>query len=292
MAPPPPTTASLAASLDMSEAQLREFAASPPYERWRVRKRGGKWRQISTPASRLKEVQRWILRNVTATLPVHDAAHGCRSGRSIVTNAMPHAGVALLVKADIADFFGMVTRARVVSTLRTAGLEPPVADLIADLCTAHVWGGLRSLPQGAPTSPSLANAVCLRLDHRLVAVAAAAGARYTRYVDDLTFSLAGPGDPAALLLEVRRVVCREGFRLNPAKTAIEPANGRQTVTGLVTNDRPRPRRDFLRRLRAAVHRGAKGRELERLRGLIAFVAMSDPKRGEALRKQLEEGNAT
>src|SRR3954468_15585557 len=94
------------------------------------------------------------------------------------------------------------------------------------------------LPQGAPTSPALANLVCYRLDRRLTGLAGAFGARYTRYVDDLTFSggaARGRGRFAAL---VAGIVADEGFRVNPAKTSAVSAARRQSVLGAVVNVRP------------------------------------------------------
>ena len=156
------------------------------------------------------------------------------------------------------------------------GLTEPVAHLLTGLVTttapAGVWralpvpsgAGARErhrrlgerlatphLPQGAPTSPALANLVCFRLDRRLAGLAATVGARYTRYVDDLTFS----GDRriradrfASLVTEV---AAEEGFRVNPAKTRVAGAGSRQRVLGAVVNTRPtlpRPERDALRAL--------------------------------------------
>lgn len=53
----------------------------------------------------------------------------------------------------------------------------------------YVATGPRSLPQGASISPALTNVLCLKLDQRLTGLAESMGWRYTRYADDLTFSI-------------------------------------------------------------------------------------------------------
>ena len=45
------------------------------------------------------------------------------------------------------------------------------------------------LPQGAPTSPVISNIVNKAMDIRLFALAKKFNANYTRYADDITFSL-------------------------------------------------------------------------------------------------------
>ncbi len=103
------------------------------------------------------------------------------------------------------------------------------------------------LPQGAPTSPQLANLSEFRLDRRLATYGAAIGAVYTRYGDDLTFS--GSGLRAgAVIGTVRRIVTEEGFAVNLRKTRVRRPDNRQQVTGVVVNERttaPREQRNLL-----------------------------------------------
>jgi RNA-directed DNA polymerase len=161
--------------------------------------------------------------------------------------------------------------------------------------------GPRCLPQGAPTSPALTNTLCLRLDRRIAGLAKRLGYRYTRYADDLTFSLPadhqGPPKVGALLGLVRRVVEAEGFRLHPEKTRVHRRGGRQQVTGLVVNGAGAPRvpRQLRRQLRAAAHNLRRGKPLKegetitRLVGYAAYVHMTDPGLGKELLEALGAG---
>lgn len=319
-----PDVAALAQALGLSVARLRwltyhrEVDTGSHYHRWTVPKRDGGLRPISAPKPQLKAAQRWIAREVTEHLPVHGAAHGFLPGRSIATNAQVHAGARIVVKLDIEGFYPTVTYRRVKGLLRRAGLGEQVAILMALLATespreelvlrgktCFVATGPRALPQGAPTSPSITNALCLRLDCRLSGLARKLGCRYTRYADDLTFSwhgaAAGEADRGSgigtLLRSVTRIVADEGFTIKRSKTRVMRAGGRQKVTGLVVNQadgRPPARvpRDVQRRLRAAIRnrelgRPGRGESLDALRGMAAFVMMTDRERGRAFMERIE-----
>jgi hypothetical protein len=218
-----------------------------------------------------------VLRGILDGIPDHPAVHGFVRGRSALTGAAVHTGAGVVVCLDLAAFFPSVTAGRVWGTLRGAGYPEPVAHLLTGLLTHAVpapviaampasgngaLGDPRAfrlrrylarphLPQGAPGSPAVANLVCRPLDRRLDAYAAACGARYTRYADDLTFS-GGPefGRRAGrFIAAVGRLVQQEGFRLNAAKTRVRRPHQRQAVTGIVVNARPnvpRPEADRLR----------------------------------------------
>jgi hypothetical protein len=137
----------------------------------------------------------------------------------------------------------------------------------------------------------LTNTLCHRLDRRLSGLSARLGWRYTRYADDLTFSLpaAHQGEPGigTLLGTVRRIVEDEGFSIHPGKTAVARRGGRQRITGLVVNGdlEPRVPRELRRRLRAAVHNHVHGRPSDRadppatLAGWAAYLCMTDPALG-------------
>ena len=293
-------------------AYHREVDSGTHYHRWTVPKRDGTNRLISAPKPELKAAQRWISHEVTEHLPVHGAAHGFLAGRSIVTNAKVHAGARVVVKLDIRGFYPTVTYRRVKGLLRRAGLTEQVATMMALLATEspreevtthgkkyYVATAPRSLPQGAPTSPSITNALCLRLDCRLSGLARKLGARYTRYADDLTFSWHGEGKPeiGTLIHATAAIVRAEGFEVHAKKTRVMRKGGRQQVTGLVVNAAPerpvaRVPRATVRRLRAAIKnrelgRAGKGETLEQLKGMAAFVMMTDRVRGKAFMDRLD-----
>ena len=293
-------------------AYHREVDSGTHYHRWQVPKRDGSLRLISAPKPELKAVQRWITREVTEHLPVHGAAHGFLIGRSIVTNAKVHAGARIVVKLDIRGFYPTVTMRRVKGLLRRAGLGEQVATLMALLATEspreevvregktyYVAVAPRSLPQGAPTSPSITNALCMRLDCRLTGLAKKLGCRYTRYADDLTFSWHGTqgSDIGALLRAVTQIVRTEGFAIHANKTRVMRKGARQKVTGLIVNEAPgrpdaRVPRKTIRDLRSAIYnrehgRPGKGESLEQLKGMAAFIMMTDRDKGAAFMERID-----
>ena len=289
----------------------RDAAESIHYTRFTIPKRDGSERAIWAPMPKLKAAQRWILEHVVERLPVHGKSHGFLAGRSIATNAAAHVGSKIILKVDLKDFFPTITFRRAKGIFRHAGYRDQVATLMALLCTEapreiverdgktyYVALGPRCLPQGAPTSPALTNTLCLRLDRRLTALATKLGWRYTRYADDLTFSLPeGHKEKprlGALLGSVGRVANDEGFQVHPKKTRVTRSGSRQKVTGLVVNGSGAPRvpRTLKREIRAAIHNASHGKPLKagdsvaRLSGYAAYIYMTDPLLGAKLLKQL------
>lgn len=230
----------------------------PSYREFTLPKRSGGTRRISAPDETLRDLQRLVLRRVLDRLRAHPCATGFERGHSIVTNALPHVGRGIVLRTDIRDFFGSTSKKRVEKYFRKIGWNREAAGVLARLCTHN--GGL---PQGAPTSPRLANLVNYRLDAALYTAAARRGVVYTRYADDITLSSdAAHRDALLLVLGFARHLARKhGYSLHgKKKTRLRRRHQRQTVTGLVVNnDRPRLPREVRRRLRAIEHQlGTRG----------------------------------
>jgi RNA-directed DNA polymerase len=285
------TTEALAEWLGISRGELDWFAdrygsarrrspgpLSHYHYRW-LPKRSGDFRLLEVPKARLKRFQGELLHGLLDRIQPHEAAHGFRSGRSIVSCASPHVGQKVVLRIDLKDFFASISAARVRGLFMTAGYPETVARLLSRLCTndvpEFVWqdpallntaprpriarhGSLfrrRHLPQGAPTSPALANLCAYRLDCRLQGLARSAGAVYTRYADDLVFS--GGSDFARSTKRFHIAVCEialdEGFEVRTRKTRIMRRGVRQNAVGLVLNEKPNIRRADFDRLKATLH---------------------------------------
>jgi RNA-directed DNA polymerase len=288
---------------------------------------GGPPRVIEAPKARLKEIQRWLLHKILDHVPVHRDAHGFTRGRSVIGHARRHTGHEVLLALDLRDFFASIAAGRVYGTFRTIGYAPAVAHVLTGLCTnvvpQTVWEvvsrtttpgdrarGARftlgrrlatpHLPQGAPTSPALANLAAFGLDRRLAGLARSLDLSYSRYADDLTFS------GSARLRRQRRsiealivqIAHEEGFAINADKTALRSRGSRQTVCGIVVNGRPNITRIEYDRLRALLHNAARtapaAQNRARLpdfeahvRGRIAWVSALNPGRGAKLHELFE-----
>ena len=190
VAPALATPAALATWLGLSLGELDWFADRQRRQRhgplgplhhytyrWRIGRR--KARLLEAPKSRLKAFQHRVLHELLDGIPPHEAVHGYRRGRSLATCLTPHAGRHIVLHLDLRDFFPSLGSGRVYALFRTIGYPETVARLLTGLCThsvpAEVLEALPSLgpysppaasprrlsfphlPQGAPTSPALAN---------------------------------------------------------------------------------------------------------------------------------------
>src|SRR6202012_3322893 len=228
----------------------------------------------------------------------------------------------IVLRLDLQEFFPSISGPRVQAMFRTLGYPERVADLLGAICTTttpdrvwHAMGevlepeewqrwpvlpGRPPLPQGAPTSPALANLCALHMDTRLARFAEAADAVYTRYADDLAFSGEASFARSAerFALHVATIATQEGFRMQHHKTRLMRASVRQHLAGLTVNKGPNVSRRELDRLKAVltncVRHGAASQNREghddfraHLEGKVSFVAMVRPERAVRLRALLE-----
>ena len=307
------TIGDLAEWLELDIAQLEWFAdlahrnrrsgiAKLEHYHYRTLPKGsGGLRQIEQPKPRMMQLQRKILAGILDHMPVHAAAHGFKRGRSVKTFVAPHTGQGVVLRMDLEDFFPSISFARVAALLRIAGYPENVAALLSGICTNATKAlPLPHLPQGAPTSPALANLCAYRLDCRLSGLAHAAGAIYTRYADDLAFS--GSKDFACtadrFATHVAAILHDEGFQVHHRKTRVMRPGVRQHLAGLIINKHPNvSRRDF-DQLKAiltnCVRHGAESQNRDghaafrqHLEGRVGWVEQINPERGRKLRRIAE-----
>lgn len=283
--------------------------------RW-IPKRSGGWRLLEMPKSKLKEIQRRVLRDLLEKIPVHPNAHGFVKNRSIRNFVSPHVRRALVIRMDLKDFFMSIQASRVHAIFRTVGYSESIARLLTGLCTNSVpsvamrlpsrterlsgssQAALRTphLPQGAPTSPALANLCAYRFDARLSALSKRFGWAYSRYADDLLFS--GPHASAAFLQQfqvwVGAIAIEENLNLNFRKTRLMSSARRQQAAGMVINQKPNIAREDFDRLKAILYNcvkhgpAAQNRENHtdfraHLFGRVMHAAHIHPARGARLR---------
>jgi len=224
------------------ENKLARILQIPVEELWNVRigrryhyrpfaisKRDGRERHILAPSHHLKELQRRLLHRYLASLPIHPAATAFVAGASVVANAQRHAGQAVIATIDLQDFFESTPAERVRTFFLKHGWRGEALSTLMRLC---VYRG--SLPQGAPTSPKLSNLVNFDLDEALDELAHRAGAIYTRYGDDLTFSWRTGDIPAYFETAVRREILQAGYQVQARKDwHVYQAAQEPEITGLV-----------------------------------------------------------
>lgn len=244
----------LASMLGTSLTELYQLTRNPGrhYHIFHIGKSDGKKREIQAPVAKLKTVQRKILDTILHPVPLNNHAEGFRPGRSIVSNAGHHMGNTIVLKMDLHQFFPSISSHRVHGMFASLGYPRQVARLLSDLSCLN-----DALPTGAPTSPAIANILCRRLDKRFVNLGRKTGFSYSRYADDLTIS--GNEEHIVKMIPFyREIIDQEGFRMNEGKLRILRSGKRQTVTGLVVNEKPNISKNTRKMLRAVLHNCRQG----------------------------------
>ncbi|RDK84980.1 UNVERIFIED_ORG: retron-type reverse transcriptase [Idiomarina abyssalis] len=261
--------------LSASRIRLLHLRADKFYKVYRLPKKSGGTRLIAQPSRELKALQGWILRNILDKLRASDQSKGFEIGSSILDNAAPHTGANFILNIDLEDFFPSIKANRIFSIFRSIGYNKELCVLLTNLCT---YSG--RLPQGAPTSPKLANLTCAQLDARIQGYAGPKGIIYTRYADDITLS----AQTATKIYKARYfldyLIADEGFTINRQKTRVYGTMSRKCVTGLVVSESAVGiGREKYREIRAQIHHlfSGKADSYRYLNGLLAFCFSVDTK---------------
>lgn len=326
-----PTAHDLAMWLGLSDKELEWFSGinrrhdpkqNPKlhhyhYE-WQPRTHGHQ-RLLEKPKPSLKAIQKSILSEILNRVPIHASAHGFCRGRSCRTSVMSHLGQDMLLRMDFKNFFPSISRARVQAVFRSLGYPSSVSKILAGLCThrtsAHLSGKTfqqlpwdsrkllsgQHLPQGAPTSPALANLCAWHFDCRLHGLTKRLDLHYTRYADDLAISGTINQHYLTRIVQplIGAIALEEGFRLNHRKTRTMTRAQRQSFCGITVNVRPNLERCEYDTLKATlfncvIHGPASQNREKRhnfhqhLQGRVSNVHFLNPKRGKRLQELMEQ----
>lgn len=286
--------------LDTTSEEINEIIANTQrhYLRFTIKKHSGGNRIIEAPSPILKRIQRNILDTILYKARAHPIAHGFAPFKSPKTNAEVHKDAKILLTVDIKNFFPSINRNQVRNMFSflnekkkfvNLDLTSKDFDLLTELVTFA-----DELPQGAPTSPMLANLICLGMDKELKQLAMLGSLRVSRYCDDITFSTTDKDyDIGRLLKPVSAILHRHYFNLNKEKTRILRTHRQQKITGVVINKELSAPKRYRKLVRAQVHRWANKpheertiEEYQKIRGRIAWIAFLNPKHGSQLLKKL------
>lgn len=233
-----------------------------------LHKKSGATRRICIPPKNLRILQDKLLRIFSLIYHPRSCVTGFTKGKCIIDNALPHARKTFVINFDLKDFFPTIHFGRIYGTLQGGpfSLGSEAAMTIAQI-VSHDDG---HLPQGAPTSPIIANIVCGPFDTAMLELARANRFRYTRYADDITLSTTQRNLPPSIVSidnmgsthvgpELQDLLSRHGFVIRDGKTRARHTLRRQRATGLIINEFPNVPRMFVRNLRALIHDcGTKG----------------------------------
>ena len=278
-----------------------------PYRVFELKKRpkpGGHgptrgFRTICVPEPELMRLQRWIAQNILSRAIPHPDSFAFFPDRGILKAAQRHCDCRWLVKVDIRGFFDGIGERRCYSVFRSLGYGALLSFELARICTRgpnlgdpayrtrdgsgrpYPRGREGHLPQGAPTSPALANIAVSIMDTRLSALAAARAWNYTRYADDLAFSTQRESTKAAanrIVALAKSEINRLGLEPNETKTVIATPGTRRVVLGLLVDGAtprlPRAFRDNLDTHLHALTKHSIGPERHRAsRGFASLIGM-------------------
>lgn len=259
--------------LQISHYFLRSILRRPwkHYRTFYFTKRSGGLREINSPRTFLKVIQWWILDTILYNSEISSVAHGFVPYKSFVTNAQEHLGARHVLNVDVEDFFPSLRLPVVAAVFGSLGYSEEVSGCLAELTTFN-----GHLPQGAPSSPALANLALRHVDEAINDYARTAGLRYTRYADDMTLSSNERID-AGVLDFISLHLSTVGLRLNARKTRFMGPNCTKEITGLILGrDGIRLPRQTLNAARGWFHKvsiqpSEYQDQLERVRGTLSLI---------------------
>ena len=282
----------MSSDLLIPKAKLDYLIRSAPYRYkvYQISKRSGTgFRTIAQPAKEVKKIQYWVIKNIFPSFPVHQSAYAYITGKNIFKNAEAHSDKPYLLKLYFKNFFPSIKGDDFFkySQINNA-LSLSETDLHR-LGRILFWLPKRNndfqLSIGAPSSPCLSNTIMFEFDSHIFNYCSENNISYTRYADDLAFSMHDMKMRGEVLKKVENVLASQAFpilKLNDRKTVFGSKAHRRLVTGLIltNNGNVSLGRNRKRRIRAQIHHLLQSKlsdeEKNNLRGMLAFARDVEP----------------
>lgn len=230
------------------------------YRHFYIPKKSGEKRRIAAPSKGLGHILYYVNIMLKAIYQPSEYAMGFVEGRCVVDNATRHIGQNYIFNTDLENFFPSIEQPRVWKRfqLKPFNFTKPIANILAGLCCIKEKekdGTIRYIvPQGAPTSPLITNAICDTLDRRLAGLANRFKLHYSRYADDITFSsMRNEFIKEEFKTELRNIIERQNFKMNDAKTRLQKKGERQEVTGLTVSSKVNTSTAYVAEIRNLLH---------------------------------------
>lgn len=236
----------------------------------------GKWRHIDNPQDDLKAIQKRIQQRLLLHLSFPDTIVGGIRKRSTIDHAKFHLRKPCVVTLDIKGCFPSISNERVFRVFQNSlNASPQIARILTQLTTFQ-----HRLPQGAPTSPTIANLALLPLHNDLLRLAEQSDLDLSIYVDDIALS----GDNAVVVKVIESacdLIRKHGFRVSWSKLNVQSISRPQTITGLNVNRRIDLPREFLVSIDSSIRKLADSeiifeRDLNAIWGRIKYVKYVRP----------------
>jgi len=240
---------------------LYKVSDKDKYKSFKIPKKTGGWREINSPVTALKIIQKKLNNILLDVYRPKPSAYGYVRYKNIVLNAKKHKRAKFVLNLDLESYFPSINFGRVRGLFmgKPYYLPPTVATVLAQICCHN-----NALPQGAPTSPTVSNMICAQMDSQLQKLAMDNKCYYTRYADDITFSTFLKEFPESIATfvsvnevvlnkQLRSIIDDNGFLINERKVRLQPRYRRQEVTGLTVNKFPNVRRNYVRQVRGMLH---------------------------------------
>ena len=180
-------------------------------------------RTINPPKTELKEIQKQINAYLVKNIEMPVYAFGGIKNRDNIRNARCHKGQKYIFQTDLKDFFPYITHKKVYEMFVRVGFSHDVSSLLTKLTTFE-----GHLPQGAPSSTTIANLVFMPTGMALLAIAEREGLRFTTFVDDVTMS--SQKDFKHVVPEIVETIISSGFKISQGKTTYK--SGITDITGV------------------------------------------------------------